>query len=224
MPRFGRTKSWRKSRSRVARTAPLPAHAETTFLARAPPSVVTSTTPVVAPLSAHIRETNDPTAIRLGPCYESLHTVLLIWRNTVSIQCSGERTNMQRRAKPKVDNAILEMAIVGYQSQFEKISAAIAAIKAQLGLRGPGRPKATAAEPGTDHAGPAKRRTMSKSARAKIAAAQRARWAAQKRQQAQPAQPAQPKKRKMSAAGRRAIRAATKKRWAAWRKAQKAAA
>ena len=45
---------------------------------------------------------------------------------------------------------------------------------------------------------------MSKSARAKIAAAQRARWAAQKKQQAQPAktaEPAKPTKRKMSAAG-----------------------
>jgi hypothetical protein len=74
---------------------------------------------------------------------------------------------------------------------------------------------------------PVKRRTMSKSARARIAAAQRARWAAQKKQQAQPAKPAgpaKPKKRKLSAAGFEAIREATKKRWAAYRKAKKAAA
>jgi len=83
MPRFGRTKSWRKSRSRVARPTTLRAQAETHIAARAPPSVVTSTTPVVAPLSAHIRETNDPTAIRLCSYYESLHTVLLIWRSAV---------------------------------------------------------------------------------------------------------------------------------------------
>ena len=59
-----------------------------------------------------------------------------------------------------------------------------------------------------------------------IAAAQRARWAAQKKQ-AQPAKPAgaaKPKKRKMSAAGLKAIREATKKRWAAYHKAKKAAA
>jgi hypothetical protein len=45
---------------------------------------------------------------------------------------------------PKTDTTMLEMAIVGYQSQLETISAKIADIKAQLGLRGPGRPKATA--------------------------------------------------------------------------------
>jgi len=126
---------------------------------------------------------------------------------------------------PKVDNAILEMAIIGYQSELGRISAKIADIKAQLGQPGPGRPKATvAAAAATDHAAPAKRRTMSKSARARIAAAQRARWAAQKKQRAQPAEAAKPKKRKLSAAGLKAIRAATKKRWAAYRKAHASAA
>jgi len=106
------------------------------------------------------------------------------------------------------------MAIVGYQSQLDEVSAKIAGIKAQLGQRGPGRPKGTSA--GTDHAAPQKRRTISKAGRARIAAAQRARWAAQKQQQAQPAKP---KKRKLSAAGLRAIREATRKRWEAYRKA-----
>ena len=69
---------------------------------------------------------------------------------------------------------------------------------------------------GMNHAGPQKRWTMSKAGRARVAAAQRARWAAQKQQQAQPERP---KKRKLSAAGLRAIREATKKRWAAYRKA-----
>ena len=137
---------------------------------------------------------------------------------------------MPRQARPKVDHTILEMALVGYQSEVDKITARIAEIKAQLGKRGPGRPKATpAAEAttGTDQAAPAKRRTISKAGRARIAAAQRARWAAQKKQQAQPAKPAQPvklKKRKMSAAGLKAIREATQKRWEAYRKAKKAAA
>jgi hypothetical protein len=127
---------------------------------------------------------------------------------------------MPRQATPK-DNTLLEMAIVGYQSEVEKISAKIADIKAQLGQSGP---KATATGTGTDHAAPAKRRTISKAGRARIAAAQRARWAAQKKQQAQPATPAKPKKRKLSAAGLKAIREATQKRWAAYRKAKKAAA
>jgi len=121
-----------------------------------------------------------------------------------------------------VDRTILEMAIVGYQNEVKRISAQIADIKARLGVRGPGRPKATAAvASGTDHSGPQKRRTISKAGRARIAAAQRARWAAQKKQQAQSETP---KKRKMSAAGLRAIREASKKRWAAYRKAHNAAA
>jgi hypothetical protein len=129
---------------------------------------------------------------------------------------------MPRHAQPKVDSTILEMALVGYQSELERVSAKIADIKAQLGQRGPGRPKSTATA--TDQPGPQKRRTISKAGRARIAAAQRARWAAQKQQHAEPAQPAKPKKRKMSAAGLKAIREATKKRWAAYRKAREAAA
>jgi hypothetical protein len=88
---------------------------------------------------------------------------------------------MPRHAQPK-DNTLLEMAIVGYQHEVERLKARIADIKAQLGQRGPGRPKATAS--GTDHEGPQKRRAMSKAGRARIAAAQRARWAALKKQQA----------------------------------------
>jgi hypothetical protein len=131
---------------------------------------------------------------------------------------------MPRQAQPKVDATILEMAIVGYQSRLETISVKIADIKTQLGQRGPGRPRATVATAtGTDQAAPQKRRTISKAGRARIAAAQRARWAGQKKQ-AQPAPPAKPKKRKMSAAGLKAIREATKRRWAAYRKAKKAAA
>jgi hypothetical protein len=131
---------------------------------------------------------------------------------------------MPRQAEPK-DNTLLEMAIVGYQSEVEKISAKIADIKAQLGQGGPGRPKATvAAATGTDHAGPQKRRPMSAAGRARIAAAQKARWAAAKKHRAQPATPAKAKKRKLSAAGLKAIREATQKRWAAYRKAKQAAA
>jgi len=127
---------------------------------------------------------------------------------------------MPRQAKAKADTTMLEMAIVGYRSQLEGISARIADIKAQLGQRGPGRPK-DPAPAATVSAVPRKHRTISKAGRARIAAAQRARWAAQKRQQAAPAKP---KKRKLSAAGLKAIREATKKRWAAFRKAKEAAA
>src|SRR5688500_12144168 len=56
------------------------------------------------------------------------------------------------------------------------------------------------------------RRTMSPAARARIAAAQRARWAKVKKNGASGANPR--KRRKMSAAGRARIIAATKARWA----------
>ena len=78
---------------------------------------------------------------------------------------------------PKSGDTLLEMAVVGYESELSRITAKTADIKAQL-----------------DHAVPAKRRSMSKSTHARIAAAQRARWAAQKNQQAQPATPAKTKK------------------------------
>ena len=116
------------------------------------------------------------------------------------------------------DQDLLAMALIGYEAQKAKIDAAIRDIHAQLGHRGPGRPRVE-----TDEATPAKR-TMSVAARRRIAAAQRKRWAAVRKGQAQgkgvtTANSAAPKKRKLSAAGRKAIIEATRKRWAAVRKA-----
>ena len=54
---------------------------------------------------------------------------------------------------------------------------------------------------------------MRAAARAKIAAAQRKRWAALKKQKVTPVKPA-PKKRRMSAEARKRIAAAARKRWA----------
>jgi hypothetical protein len=58
------------------------------------------------------------------------------------------------------------------------------------------------------------RRTMSPAARAKIAAAQRRRWAKQRRISAYSAAPARRGRRRMSAAARARISAAAKARWA----------
>ena len=114
---------------------------------------------------------------------------------------------MARRAGTNDD--LLAMALVGYEAQRAKIDAAIRDIQAQLGHRGPGRPRVA-----TGGATPAKR-TMSVAARRRIAAAQRKRWAAVRQAKAQPAKP----KRKLSAAARRRMGDATRKRWAAVRKA-----
>ena len=59
---------------------------------------------------------------------------------------------------------------------------------------------------------PSQKRKMSAAGRAKVAAAQRARWAKVKR--AKPAAKAPAKKRKMSAAAKAKISAAAKARWA----------
>lgn len=110
---------------------------------------------------------------------------------------------------------LLAMALVGYEREKAKIEASIAEIRGQLGLRGPGRPKAATGT--TEQAAPAKR-TLSAAARRRIAEAQRKRWAALKGAKAGPEKP----KRRLSAAGRRAIIEATKKRWAAFHKAANA--
>ena len=62
-------------------------------------------------------------------------------------------------------------------------------------------------------------KTMSSAARARIAAAQRARWAKVKGQKV--VSITARRRRKVSAAGLARIRAAQKARWAKWRKAQK---
>jgi hypothetical protein len=67
---------------------------------------------------------------------------------------------------------------------------------------------------------PMKKRKFSAAAKARMRAAQRARWAKIKGTPAS-ATPAQKPKRKMSAAGRAAISAAAKARWAKVRKAGK---
>jgi len=110
---------------------------------------------------------------------------------------------------------LLSMALAGYERAKAKIDEAITQIRAHLGQHGPGRPKASA--DGAGQAAP-RSRVLSASARRRIAAAQRKRWAAIKKEKANARRP----KRKLSDAGRKAIIEATKKRWAAFHKAAKA--
>lgn len=117
----------------------------------------------------------------------------------------------------RYEEGFLRAALIGYESEKVKIQAAITEIQVQLGRRGPGHPKAAAG--GEVRTAP-KRHPLSASARKRIAAAQRKRWAALKTASATPPKP----KRKLSAAGRKAIIQATKKRWAAVRSAKAKAA
>ena len=70
----------------------------------------------------------------------------------------------------KVDQGILQMALIGYEAQCHKIETAIAAIRSQLG----GRASAKAAAPVST--GP--KRRLSAAARKRIALGQKKRWAA----------------------------------------------
>ncbi len=110
---------------------------------------------------------------------------------------------------PRLTPELIAAAIAGYEAQRARIDEQIAELRAML----PGRRADAAATP----AGvPRNRRQMSAAARARIAAAQKKRWAAVKTSQAPERKP----KRRLSAAGRRAIIEATKKRWAAVRAAK----
>lgn len=112
------------------------------------------------------------------------------------------------------DVELLKAALVGYQAQWDRLTETIAGIQTQLGQRGPG-PRTKPAESASEEPG-LRRRGMSAAGKARIAAAQRKRWAALKAATSEPAKP----KRKLSAAGRARIIAATKARWAAFRRAK----
>jgi len=117
------------------------------------------------------------------------------------------------------DNEILEAALIGFQHQRDQIQQKIAELRSQLGT-GPSPRQAPAA--GEEGAPAGKQRTMSMSARRRIALAQKKRWAVFKAQHGTRAAAPKPQKRMLSAAGRARIVAATKKRWAAYRKANEA--
>lgn len=72
----------------------------------------------------------------------------------------------------KIDAGILSAALVGYQAQLVEIDRKIQTIHAKLGAR-------TIALPGAGK--PARKHLISSEGRARIAAAQRKRWAAMKK-------------------------------------------
>jgi hypothetical protein len=77
-------------------------------------------------------------------------------------------------AMPQHDTSLLQAALVGYNAELARVNAAIAALEQHLGKRSDGAPQAplTKAAPA-----PRKRHRISPEGRARIAAAQRKRWA-----------------------------------------------
>lgn len=111
------------------------------------------------------------------------------------------------------DVSFLQAALIGYEQQRTEIEQKITELRRQLG----GRAAQAAVEAG-DGARPGRRRTLSASARKRIAEAQRKRWAQFHNEQAPTAKKAAaPAKRKMSAAAKKRIADAARKRWAAFR-------
>ncbi|MGO9262926.1 MAG: hypothetical protein ACLQU1_42600 [Bryobacteraceae bacterium] len=115
---------------------------------------------------------------------------------------------------PKLTTEILNAAILGMETQKDKLDAQIAELRAML----PGGPAATAA---TAELPARKRKKFSAATRKRMKEAQRLRWA-RIRGESEPSAPAKaPKaKRRISAEGMKRIIAATKKRWAAARAAK----
>ena len=88
---------------------------------------------------------------------------------------------MARQRNLLSDPTLLEAALEGLTLQKRRIDDQIAEIRAILGRRGPGRPAKRAGETG-ETKGPAatkkrRRRRLSETARKRIAAAQKKRWA-----------------------------------------------
>ena len=123
-------------------------------------------------------------------------------------------------ATQKLTKPIIEAAILGFESQRERLAEQVAELRVMLD----GRPAESTAKSETPKR---RRRKMSAAGRKAIAEAQKARWAKIRGVSASSSNAAKPK-RKLSAAGRKAIIAAAKRRWALKRaeaaKATKAAA
>ena len=120
---------------------------------------------------------------------------------------------------------VLAAALAGLELQRERIDGHIAQIREMLGRRGPGRPrkepKVGLVSQGQPTGRPDRRR-FSAQARARMAEAQRKRWAATKRNVQAQGAPVNTK-RHLSAEARGKMAAAARKRWAAARKAKKTA-
>jgi hypothetical protein len=106
----------------------------------------------------------------------------------------------------KLNHEIITAAIEGFLAQKHHIDAQIAELRAML--------SGGSAQPATPATARRKRRKMSAAGRARIAEAQRKRWAEKKQSKPATTKESPKPKRKLSAAGRKAIIAATKKRWA----------
>ena len=125
-----------------------------------------------------------------------------------------------------VSSELLQSALMGLEMQRQRIEEQIAQVRALLGKRGPGRPPSTNSQmdAAPTAAAPRKRSKFSAEARARMAEAQRRRWAKKKGDQGAASHKGATKKRHLSAEGRKRIAEAARKRWAAIKKGKNASA
>jgi hypothetical protein len=118
-------------------------------------------------------------------------------------------------------NELLAAALIGYQAKLRAINEKIQELRIEIGGTGKVVVISDSATPV-----PTANRTMSAAGKARVAAAQRRRWAAFHKDKAPkaPTKTAPKKKRVLSPAAKRRISEATKKRWAAYRAAKAKAA
>lgn len=110
-----------------------------------------------------------------------MHFILTQLNNAYDIVCEGD---FMPRGRASSDTTMLAMALVGYELEKQKIEEKIREIRARLG----GRKGGGAGGPAADKAAaPRHKRTLSASARRRIAAAQRKRWAEHRKKLAQSA-------------------------------------
>ncbi len=97
---------------------------------------------------------------------------------------------MARGKAPSDDITTLQMALVGYEMERQKIDDKIKEIRARIGGRKVALPSAAAAGA---PAAPARKRNLSAAARKRIADAQKRRWAEHRKKAAQAKTPKEPK-------------------------------
>jgi len=118
---------------------------------------------------------------------------------------------------PVTQLEILEAARLNYQTKLAEVERLISEESGQAGRK---TSTPTAAAEDVTPARYGKRKKFSAATRAKMAEAQRKRWASNNTEREIAAVPPR-KKRKLSVAGRKAIAEATRKRWAAYNAAKK---
>jgi hypothetical protein len=146
----------------------------------------------------------SPFAVLRTRAHEIAHRALT--EDRVKYQCPPEKNvdSIDQTMQNDHERSLLEAALTGLEAQKSLIAGHIFAVRSQLVLGGPGRPRLTQTKAEIPTPGSRKRR-MSAAGRRAISEPTRKRWAAVRAHKEVPGAPA-PRKQAMSAAERRESR------------------